>query len=265
VALSYTGGGNDDSRLQRPEMGAFQFQKENPLSSPFLLVLALNPKEAIIKQKERGMDLERATNLHNARNEFIEAANQDLPEAKKGVVEELKARYIAVTEKMAKYVKHTHYESNKDSGHREQHSAARFVRKLDGPMPDMFVRFRYYYKHEADGVSFTSAGISANEHGERISHIEVEWFHSPSGVDSEPNNETEDMPIDTRIGEVIATESLSFGDIRILKNEALDNTGMENLQGSHPSVRLALIEQSMDQYEACSPSVYELSEGIVQG
>lgn len=208
------------------------------------------------------MDLERLKAVQSARSSYVEAANADLPETQKGDVEQLKERFRIVAERMAKYVAHHHYKPLEDELHRRQISGARQVGIFEGPMPEVQVRFGYSYDLADTDRWANNGGTGFNEHDENIKGIWVEWIHAPAGVTAEPIRHSDSVPMLTEYGEVFATEYLSFSDIEILAEEGMDE-GMERLQGFHPSIRLTLIEQSMDQYEAAPPSPYELREGLV--
>lgn len=211
------------------------------------------------------MDLERLKKVQSARSQFVEAANSGLPEAQEGMVDELEARFRAVAERMAKYVGHQHYEPVAGSRYK-QLSAPRHIGKFDGPMPEVSVRFGYMYKYKAgDGVSpERSQGIGVNEHGENIKEVWIEWIHAPEGVTEEPIKSSGMIPAYTLAGEVFATEALALSSIDFLRREELDEGGLERLWGHHPSVSLRLIEESLDQYEAAPPSVYELRESTIE-
>jgi len=208
------------------------------------------------------MDLERLKKIHTARSDFVTAANEDLPEAQKGQVDELKERFKTLAERMSRYVEHEHY-GPAENGYYSHTSAARELGRFEGPMPKVSVRFRYFYRLE-DGTMFSHMrGVEPNEHGERIETVVVEFLEAPYGVTSEPISSGEDVPVTTNYGEVFATESLSFSEnICSLENEDLDQSGAERLWGFHPSVKLTLLEQAMDQYEAAPPSPYELRLGL---
>jgi len=209
------------------------------------------------------MDFERLKKLHSARGAQIEVANTDLPEAQKGSAEELQLRFKALTERMARYVNHKHYPST-DPREVEfkQISASRHIATLEGPMPEVKVRFSYSYRLHDGTMSATRDGVGFNEHGENIKQVRVEFIHSATGVSAEPaHGGINSVPTQTQYGEVFATESLSFGDIKILQRDEMDEI-TEELWGVHPSVRLVLIEQALDQYEAAPPSPFELREGL---
>jgi hypothetical protein len=211
------------------------------------------------------MDLERLKEVHSARAKFIEAANGNLPEAQKGVAEELRERFEALAQRMSKYVDHKFHGVKEGEYHPRQKSGVRHVGNFDGPMPEVYVGFSYAYSYNDGTMSSVSQGLDENEYGERIVSIRVDWIHSPLNGNTTPIESTTEVPQPGVhfYGEVFATEHLSLMDFRMLEHEHMDQVGMERTYGFHPSVKLALIEESLAVFEAAPPSPYEVREGLV--
>jgi hypothetical protein len=211
------------------------------------------------------MDFERLKNVHSARAAYIEAANTSLPEAQKDDVEILKERFKALAQRMSKYVDHKFHGVKEGEYYPHQKSAARQVGTFDGPMPKVYVGFRYSYSMNDGTMSSISQGLAENEHGERIISLHIDWIHGPSNGNISPIESCTEVPQPGihQYGEVFASEHISFSMLRVIEDEYMDHEGMESSYGFHPSVRLALIEESMDIYESAPPSPYEIREGLV--
>jgi hypothetical protein len=213
------------------------------------------------------MDLERLGRLHTARSQFVEAANADLPQVREVGAEEMKTRFKDLLTRMERYVDHRELGSvSHDSTSFERHSAIRLVGRFDGPLPNVYVRFGYTFGEDDGTASSCSNGMGFNEFGENINRAWLEWIHYPDGVTAEPGHgRGEYVPVITGFGEVFATESFSYHDVQVAElteEEGADHE--DSLDGFHPAVRLAYLEQSMDQYEAAPPSAYEIREGLAE-
>ena len=212
------------------------------------------------------MDKDRMLKVHQARNAQLEAMNTGLPEAQKGQVEELKARFKDVAGRMAKYVEHNHYPLNcfPETKTQQHRSGARYIGAFEGLMPDVYMSFSYDYKHP-DFVSHADlGGTGFNEFKENITTLRVQFSHYPEGLTSGPTPGDSYLPSNMQYGEVFASEAVSFNDLTMLEHDDWDAEVAETFWGQHPSVVLTLIEQAVDQYEAAQASPYELRVGLVQ-
>ena len=210
------------------------------------------------------MDFKRMNQLHIARSEFVAAANSNLPERQIGQIEGLVVRYKDLVDRMSKFVEHRPTTAFFESGLAERSSASRLVGILNVPMPYIYVKFSYLYTVNDGTMSSVSNGVF-NDYGENVKEMSVNWVHYADDNAPHPSDGSSNIPVMTGYGEVFATEKLSYNELRLLKAESLDSKDLDQHRyGFHPSVKMALLEQSMDQYEAAPPSPYELRLGLAE-
>jgi hypothetical protein len=205
------------------------------------------------------MDRKEAIRLQQARADYIEETNGlgDNGDAEH-TPESVAARFAEIAKIAALYVPHPGMTERYSSTTR---SPIIPIAIVPGPFPQLSLRYEYRYEEISDPLRGRDALEVANEYGEIIENIEVQWIHGPSGYFGEPErySSVSIPPEDIyQVGEVFAVERISSAEIAgwvdsmqwqrdVLELNITSDEDPEVYESTEN--RLALVEQSLIEYD----------------